>query len=561
MNRARTGAALLLLISTALPGQKTSGTEDSVRALYDSGHWAEAANLAAKTAHPSPVLLYYEGLSLARLKSFGQARQIFQRGEKLYRNDKRFPIELAGIAYRERDVRGAKRYLQHALTLAPDNRYTRDFLATLFLLDGNLPAALKYWHPIDKPIIEGVRFEPTPPLDAVLRERTFDISGGQMFTRERLRGTEANLFRLHIFYETRFDLIPVQQTNRFDLQIHSVPLSEAPGGWIGRILPALRELPYAGLSFDFLNVRDEAKNLESLLRWDPNKERIALHWSQPWRKNPRIQSNYFADLRHEKWYLPLAIYGGPGAGSVKDILVRKAALGTEIAVGLTDKLQWTLGGLLSYRDITEAPRTATFSSGWTVQLRNRFDYLNWEWPDRRVTIKDWGSFDVGRLFTNNASRLITIRGGLVSTWFPQAKGDTYRLTEQIQSGRAYGGVPLDDLFSLGMERDNEYDLWLRGIVATSSGRKGSAPLGREYWISQTDFERKIIQIPFVRFDGGTFFDSGWVGDPSRDFGSHEVVYDVGVEMKIRTLGGVTVRLVYGRDLMNGRGAFYTAVSR
>ncbi len=112
-----------------------------------------------------------------------------------------------------------------------------------------------------------------------------------------------------------------------------------------------------------------------------------------------------------------------------------------------------------------------------------------------------------------------------------------------------------------MERDNESGLWLRGISGTYDGRKGSAPLGREYAISQTDFERKLFQIPFIRLEAGPFFDVGSVGDRSRQFGSHGVLYATGIQAQVKTVSGVHVKLVYGRDLIGGRGAFYTAVSR
>ena len=552
--------ALVVISGTPVASQTATVLEQRVRQLYDSGRWADAARLASGAANPSPSLLFYEGLSLARLKNFASAGQALRRGQQLYPSDKRFPIELAGIAYREQNRGLAKRYLRRALKLDPADGYARDFLATLFLLDENIPAALRYWNPLGKPLLQDVSFEPPPPLDPILRERSFAVSAGQLLTGNRLEATDANLNRLDILSSTRFDLTPLETSDRFDLFIRTLPQNELLRGPLGWLLPSLRELPYQGLAFDFLNIQQQARNFRSLLRWDPNKRRVNLVLSEPWRRNPQTEANVFIDARDEKWNLLPAVYRGQGAGSLADLSVRSVAAGAAVAIGLTPRLQWTVGGLLTYRHLGTSIAAPFFSRGWSIELDNRFDYLLWQWPEERVRWNAWGVFNAGRLFTNDSSRLITASGGVQGTWFPQAKGDTYRVSEQIQTGRKFGNIPLDSLFSLGMERDTDPGLWLRGIVATTDGRKGAAPLGREYWISQTDFDRKILQIPFLRLDAGTFFDAGWVGDPSGTLGSRGVIYDAGVQFKASTAGGVNVRLVYGRDL-NGRGAFYTAVSR
>jgi tetratricopeptide (TPR) repeat protein len=553
--------ALVVIFPAPLRSQAAAVLEQRVWQLYDSGHWAEAARLAAGAPNPSPSLLFYEGLSLARLKNFASAGQVLRRGQQLYPSDKRFPIELAGIAYRAQNRGLAKRYLRRALKLDPADGYARGFLATLFLLDENIPAALKYWNPLGRPLLQDVRFEPPPPLDPILRERSFAVSAGQLLTGNRLDATDANLKRLDILSNTRFDLTPLETGDRFNLFIHTMPESGLLRGLLGWLLPSLRELPYQGLTFDFLNIQQQARNFRSLLRWDPNKRRVNLVLSEPWRGNPQTEANLFVDVRDEKWNLLPAVYRGQGAGSLVDLSVRSIAAGGAFTIGLTPRLEWTVGGLLTYRHIGTPIAAPFFSRGWSVELNNRFDYLLWQWPERRMRWNAWGRFNAGHLFTNDPSRLITARGGIQGTWSPQARGDTYRLSEEIQTGREFGNVPLDSLFSLGMERDTDPDLWLRGVVATTNGRKGAAPLGREYWISQTDFIRKILQIPFLRLDAGTFFDAGWVGDPSGTLGSHGVIYDAGVQFKASTAGGVNVTLVYGRDLVNGRGAFYTAVSR
>ena len=54
----------------------------------------------------------------------------------------------------------AARYLRRALHLDPTDSYGNDFLGTVYFLQGNIEAALKYWNRVDKPQIAEVRPSP-----------------------------------------------------------------------------------------------------------------------------------------------------------------------------------------------------------------------------------------------------------------------------------------------------------------------------------------------------------------------------------------------------------------
>ncbi len=393
----------------------------------------------------------------------------------------------------------------------------------------------------------------------MLRERTFALSGGQRFTTDRLRFAESNIDRLNVFADVQYDLVPRKQDDRYDLLVRTVPVAPPLAGWLGQLLPSLRQLPYQGLAYDAYNLHENAVNLNVLGRWDPDKRRGSAELSGPWRENPRTEYRFFLDLRDERWNLNKKYFSS--AGGRNGLLLRKAQAGGDFQFGLSSKLQWTLGGLVAYRDYGNSPSDPLFARGWSVEMNNRLDCLLWSWPDHRLRIDSFASLRTGQLFSQSPSRLITTRVGASAVWFPQAQGDRYLLTTKLGAGRTFGTVPLDELFILGMERDNDRDLWLRGTVGTRDGRKGSAPMGTQYAISQTDFSRRVFELPFVRGYLGPFLDVGAVGDPFHRYGSRGVLYDAGIKGTIKTLGAVKLTLVYGRDIVNGRGVFYTAVSR
>ena len=158
---------------------------------------------------------FERGMALARQGQLEEAARIFDAARRQFPEDPRFPTELAGVAYREHRAGEAKDLLREALRLNPSDKYGNDFLATLYWNEGNLPAALRYWNRIQQPVIGAVNYDPGPPLGALLRDRVFVISAGQVLTRDRLETTQANLLRLGL-HGNRFELVPAAE-KRYEL--------------------------------------------------------------------------------------------------------------------------------------------------------------------------------------------------------------------------------------------------------------------------------------------------------------------------------------------------------
>lgn len=485
--------------------------------------------------------LLQEGLADAKAGKLDEAATVFRHGRQLYPQDARFPSELAGVEYLRKDTTRAKKWLLEAVNLAPDDAYANEFLGTLYQMDGNLPATLKYWNRVNKPFLTGVTFTANAGLAAAYRARLFQFSAGQIFTLARLRATEENLARADVLASARIDLLGDGSGYRAIVQAQ--PLALPLKGWLAWVLPMLRELPYEGLVFDRYDIGGQGADLFSLGRWDPNKRRVSVQWRAPVRGKPRSEYQVWVDGRDELWDL----------SSIMGLGVKSASAGGDYITAVTDRLQWTVGANLE-RHTFDQPG---FPDTWQAMLNDRFDYDLWQLPEHRIAVSSWGLFDVGR--TNG--RLAVMRGGFKGEWFPEAKGELYRLTSQAQAGRIFGQAPVDELFQLGMERDTEPDLWLRGLVSTKDGRKGSGLLGRNYAIWQTTLERRFFHIPLVTFSAGAFFDMGRAWNGEFGIAEEGVSYDAGAQLHVKTVGGMGLTLVYGRDLSSGRGAFYTAVSR
>jgi hypothetical protein len=128
---------------------------------------------------------------------------------------------------------------------------------------------------------------------------------------------------------------------------------------------------------------------------------------------------------------------------------------------------------------------------------------------------------------------------------------------RFRAGATAGKATLDELFELGIERDN--DLWLRGHAGTLDGRKGAAPLGRRFFLSNWEMDKNIYGNGFVTLKLGPLLDTGAIADSSGFFGSRRWLWDAGAQCKIQVLGSLNVVLSYGRDLRGGHNAFYATV--
>ena len=214
----------------------------------------------------------------------------------------------------------------------------------------------------------------------------------------------------------------------------------------------------------------------------------------------------------------------------------------------------------SFRNLaghTSASDAHFFTDGNSFTYWARVERSMLRVPERRLTVDASAEARIGREFADNVGAFGTLRGSLKARWLPQAKGDDYEMQAQLRTGETFGQVPFDELFQLGIERDN--DLWLRGEPGTTGGRKGAAPLGRRYVLASWEVDKNVYGDGFFTVKLGPFVDNGAIADSSGLFGSQRWLWDAGAQCKIRILGSLTVVLSYGRDLRHGPNVLYGTV--
>ncbi|MGH9402438.1 MAG: hypothetical protein ACRD2P_10060 [Terriglobia bacterium] len=529
---------------------------EEIKRLYAAGRWEEVVCLTPPKSGDLAEIDYTRGMALSKLKRWRLAEEAFLRGRRKAPRDKRFPTELAGVAFAQKQYGAARKDLYRVLRLDPGDAYAKNFLATIFFLEGNLPAALKYWNQVGMPEIHSIHTEPQPRADPVLLNRAFSFSPGSALEAGDLRTTQARLDSLGIFSNPRIELAPAAG-GQFNADFKPVERNGLGGGWTTDLITLLRGAPYETLYPEWFNIHGGAINLSSLLRWDPNKERVFAALSGPVNDNPQWRYRLALDARREYWNLTNTFFAS--AAPVNDMQLEKIEGSGEIESIVSGRLRWNMGIDLSgrtFRNVywSNASAAGFFKNGFALEYRSGLDALVFDDPARRLTADGGVSAQLGKLFTRGSGPFGQGEAGLRLRWFPRAEGDDYEMTAQLRAGRSWGTVPFDDLFILGLERDN--DLWLRAHIGTEDGRKGSAPLGRNYSLVNWNDSKNIYHNGFFSVKLGPFLDAGKITDPTRDFGSQQWLVDTGIEMKLQVLGSATVEFFLGKDLRAGHTTFY-----
>ena len=542
------------------PPPATSEILATIKNLYQGEQWEAVLKLVPPSPDQIPELDYYRGMALARLQRWQEAREAFESGEKKSPTDKRFPLELAGISFQTKSFSQAKAHLARALKLDGQDSYAYEFLASLYFLEGNLEAAIKYWNRIGKPKIQEIKMRPQPRLRAELLDRAFALAPASLLKLEDLRATQTNLDLFGIYPRYRFELSP-RQDQKFDLMFYPVEKNGWGNSKLEGVFSVLKGVPYQTVYWDFFNLRQSALNFESLLRWDAQKRRAFSSLSGAWRRNPKWQYRLHFDARKENWDLSRTYWGAIRPEG--DLRIQEQSAGAEILANLNPRWRWKSGFEWTHRQFRNVSLGITekdqlFPRGSSLKYKTGFDIKLVEIPERRFTAQSFATWELGRMFRAPYSTFTKVRGGVLTRWLPQSQGDDYAVTTQFRCGASHGPLPFDEFFILGLERDN--DLWMRGHIGTHNGKKGAGFLGRDYILFNGEMDKIVYQHAFFDIRLGPFLDSGRIFDEVGRFGSKEWLWDVGAQVKVRVLGGATFIFSYGKDLRSGGNAFYTTIS-
>jgi len=555
-------AAAIASACLVLPAQPTppqSAAIQQLQQLAAGRHWNQIVLLLQPVTTRTAEQDFYYGEALAQLGRFTDAQNAFEAGRRIAPSDPRFPVELAGIAFKQKNYPQTIRRLRQALRLAPADPYSNNFLGTAYFLEGNLEASLKYWNRVGKPAIQDVREDPEPRISPALLDSAFAFSPAATLTLPQLLNSNARIRALGIFPQFQFDL-NAQSDGKFNIVFRGQERNNFGDSKLEALFLLFQGLPFQEVNPQFYNFHRQAINFDSMYRWDAQKRRIFAQFSGPFEHSANYRWNLATDLRNENW----AIRNGP-APVLASFNMRHETAAFDLASYASDRFKWSAGAELSHRNFRSVVAATTsipvltpqmLASGYQLKQQAQVSSALWRVPERRFTVDASAASDAARLWSQPQQSFEKLTGSVGWHWFPQMKGDDYETSQQLRAGSTFGQPPFDELFILGLERDN--NLSLRAHIGTQDGRKGSAPLGRDYLLENWELDKNLYSNGPVRVSFGPFIDMGKISDPGTALGSHQWLFDTGAQAKFRVFGAGMV-FSYGRDLRTGNNAFYLAL--
>ncbi len=549
--------AFACLLAPGASGQDAPGAALGLHAqqFFAEENWQEVVRVVEGASGRTADLDYYYGSALAKLGRLEDAYQAFLAGYRLHPHDERFAVELGGIEFLRKHYVKAADWLLIASRISPNDAYVNDFCGSVFYLQGNLDAALKYWNRVDKPRVEIVSSDPVPRVSPILLDRAFAFAPASTLRLTELLATQDRLRGMEIFPNYTFTL-SARPDQKFDVTFHAQELNGWGDSKLEALLSTFRGIFYQTLTPEYYNMNGTATNVLSLFRWDAQKRRALVSLSGPLHRDPRWRYRTLVDLRNENWVIREWSTGlAPPLASLN---MRRESFSTGITSFQSERWSWSTGAELSHRDFRNADLGSVLSPELllqsyqlkhTAQLKYRLLYV----PEKRLTAMAGVSSEIGRIWSQPSHTFFKPQGSLAAHWFPRAEGDDLEMQQQIRVGDIFGTIPFDELFMLGLERDN--DLPMRAHIGTRDGRKGSSPLGRKYFLSNWEMDKNLYSNGLITLKLGPFLDTGHITNQSDPIGTQKWLWDTGVQTTISALG-VKFVLSYGRDLRAGKGVFY-----
>jgi hypothetical protein len=531
-----------------------------VEQLYQEKNWAEAVGVAEALRARSADAQFEYGMALAHLGRLTEAHAALVTGARACPGQKRFPVELGGVAFEQKKYAEAAHWLRRGLRIDPADAYANHFLGTVYFLSGNLEAALRYWNRVQKQEIAGLDFDPHLKVHRLLLDRAFAFSPAAVLEEPELITTQTRLEGLGVFpgYNLHLEARPgAESGGRFDAVFRALEQDGFGPSTAAALVSVFGGLPYATVYPSYWNIGRGAMNFEGLVRWDAQKRRAWGELSAPLQGRPEWRWRVGVDLRNENWALRPS-FAGTAAVLGSFNLEREAVEGTLTSLK-SGAVQWTLGAEVSHRIFRDAiPGSGLTASqltpGWELKpiasVRGGLLRL----PQYRFTVTGGAAADFARMRAGMAQASGSLQGWTTARWLPGMEGDRWDVREEVRAGKIFGSPPVDDLFVLGMDRDDT-DLWMRGHIATRDGRKGSSPVGDGYFLANTDVLRRVYGNGLLSIHAGPLLDVGKMAAPTAGLSSGEWLVDAGVEARLRVLG-TSVVLSWGRDLRAGKNAVW-----
>ncbi len=527
--------------------------EETIERLADQHDWSSILSVTTGLCPSRPAYLdFYRGLALAALGRPAEAIESFRAAVRKSPRQGRYRVELAGALFLEKRWTDARKALLPAFNLPCqrcDESYLNDFLATLYYLEGNTLAALKYWNRIGKPVLHDLRVSPEDFLRSEILHSAIAFSSGDTLTLSSLRETMAVLEDSRLVSRQFVRLLP-RPDKEYDLELVTLPKSGTLSRHPLRSAVLLgRDLPFETVHLSLRNPNGSGLSWQSMVRWDERDSRVSSLLTGPLSGQLDQLFSLEIDLRREAWRLPVGT--GLEALSSTD---RRLALSAGFSSRVKDRWKWTTGAEMSWRSAEDPPSGTVDNRAlrrgrvleYGLGLERAFLYL----PEHGFSALASVELRTARFWSTDSHAFGQLEGQVKGRWSLDPNEDRTIIEASFHAGTTKGTVPFDKLYHLGIDRDNV--VAFRGHPTKKDGVYGAGPWGERYWLGRADLSRRLYQRPFFSVMAGPFVDIGRVASGPAAVPDHRrVLVDLGIQTRIRLAYSLDVYFTVGVDARRG----------
>ena len=483
---------------------------------------------------------YAAAMTCIQKGNLESARVLLISGSERSGSDALFLPQLAGVAYKSGDRELAKQHLQRLLKTDPNHAYANEFLGSLFLLDENLEAALKYWNRIGQPHVQEIEMQPSPHVKLDLIEHALVAAPASILRLKDYVATENRFEEMGVFRSHDLLLRPRSTHGNFDLILRP----QVKRGTFTSKFKMAAMLAHGvftdTVKIDFPNISGKTINFTNWISWDEYRNRIRTSLSVPYGDAPHLRIRLFADGRKETWWL-----------GTEDLLLSTWESGVEFSEPLSNGDLWRSGASFSVRDFGNPQNTSPYQDGTQAKIFGEYVHSLLRVPEARFVLDSRTKLQSGT-FLGALSPWGSVEQSLEVRWFLNATGDDLLFRSNVAAGKSFGNIPFDEYFVLGADLGDE--LFLRAH-RSSMEKKGENPTARSYVLMNSEISKHILDIGKLRWRLTPFLDVAHIAG-AEAWDGPKWFFDVGVQSGLKVYGSTELVLTYGKNLRTGRNVFY-----
>lgn len=469
-------------------------------------------------------------------------------------------LELGGIYFKKKEYKKAEQMIKEAIKINPENKYSHDFLGTLYYINGLTTLALYEWNKINKPILSKLFIESDKSAKKEFLIKELCFNPGQIIKPSMIKESQKRLRKIGNISNVSFNIIPHRESHDdFDLQF-SFYEEKGFGRNLGFFLiNLLRDISQKMLNLDYKNIFNININAHSTYRFRKFRKKFHFLLTFPRFSRLPFYSSFDYTDKNEIWSLHKFL---PDQKKVERRIKTKE---------FTFRFDYIHNDKISYNHSLKFKIRNAENDSYSIKNENDLFF-----PTVKNIFLFGGEFKLNLIYdlpkniysnfslaydisvqkkgtdSNFIKLLLSVEN--IKSWRKNLSEDvTSKLLWRLKLGYSTNGVPLEEKFILGIGPDTHN--FLRAHSSTYEGKLGNSPIVDKFILSNLQYSYHLFKLFPFKFEGGVFIDCANIfGGNSINY-KNKFIADFGIFSKIYLFRFPFI-LSYGHNFKENINSFY-----